>query len=96
MTQLPFAPPLEPSVADEPVNLRPCGELVRKGPDGIDVYAEELARLEKRGLEWTEVSVLWADDDTRHRIADGIGAIIHVNRDLKPITIFGWTDEVTP
>lgn len=93
MTQLPFSAPLDPPEVVERVSLRPCGKLCREGPDGIDVYAEELARLDKLGLQWTEVSVLWGEGDTSQRVADGIGVIIHVDRDLKPVTIFGWTDE---
>ena len=70
--------------------LRPTGALVRGGPDGIDVYAEELDYAEKRGLQWTEVTMLYACSCPDRSKA--IGAKLSFG-DAGNVTILGFTDE---
>jgi predicted GNAT superfamily acetyltransferase len=70
------------------VALRPSADLTRGGPDGIDVYAEEMAYAEARRLQWTVVEVIY----DKKNPAFAVGTRLRFG-DAGNVTIFGYTDE---
>jgi hypothetical protein len=66
--------------------LRPCVHLCRRGPDGRDVYMEELDRGKTLGLQWREVSTI------RNEKGEELGVKIDFGA-AGEVAIYGWTDE---
>jgi len=65
--------------------IRPSIRPIRHGSDG-DVYAEEVAYAEKRGLQWKNIDTIYGANE------EPIGCRLDFG-DAGAVTIYGLTDE---